>query len=72
MTTPTQRLEATSLLAEKMAEKLLEVLDNKYRTCLTCEHFDEKQEGCYLAALERPPARVIAYACPLWQRKIPF
>lgn len=44
------------------------------RSCLNCHHFIEAKEGCKLANMQRPPARVIAYGCPSWEDKdeIPF
>lgn len=44
-----------------------------YRSCLTCEYFNEKAELCKLAN-QRPPARVIVFGCPKWVdvKEIPF
>lgn len=43
------------------------------RTCISCDHFLEQTEHCtkYNA---RPPARVIAFACPSYEddNDIPF
>lgn len=42
-----------------------------YRSCLTCQHFDEPTEVCSLAGA-RPPARVIAIGCPKYFEVPPF
>lgn len=42
-----------------------------YRSCLTCQHFDEPTEVCVLAA-SRPPARTIAMGCPKYFEVPPF
>lgn len=34
-----------------------------FKTCLTCSHFNQETEICDLAN-SRPPAKVIANACP--------
>jgi hypothetical protein len=44
-----------------------------YRSCLTCEHFDEATELCLLnGANQRPPARVIAMGCSAYFELPPF
>lgn len=49
------------------------------RTCISCDHFDEKSELCrnlkVTAVPARPPARVIAFGCHGWENiddDIPF
>lgn len=43
-----------------------------YKSCVSCEHWEEEKELCKLNNL-RPPARVIVYACELWvDMEIPF
>ena len=44
-----------------------------YISCINCANFREKTEMCGLV-MQRPPAKVIAYACPKWEDKdeIPF
>lgn len=44
-----------------------------YRSCLTCDNFDEAKELCKLAN-QRPPAKIIATACPQWHslEDVPF
>lgn len=48
-------------------EKIIEDR-NVYRSCLNCINFREKQELCGLA-MQRPPARIIAYGCPQYEDK---
>jgi hypothetical protein len=43
-----------------------------YRSCVTCNHFDEATEGCALADGTRPPARVIAMGCGKYEEEPPF
>jgi hypothetical protein len=42
-------------------------------SCISCINFDEKGELCKLYKM-RPPARIIAYACPEYMdnQEIPF
>lgn len=42
------------------------------RSCMSCEFFTERTEGCELAQGARPPARIIAYGCERWVEDIPF
>ena len=44
-----------------------------YISCINCANFRAKEEMCGLV-MQRPPAKVIAYACPKWEDKdeIPF
>lgn len=42
-----------------------------YRSCLTCDRFDEAREVCRLAGA-RPPARVIAIGCTSYFPVPPF
>lgn len=55
--------------------QLKEIFENIkpiYRSCLNCEHFNESKEICKLNEM-RPPAKVIAYSCELWEDiEIPF
>ena len=39
--------------------------------CITCWHFDEKNEICKIASA-RPPARVIALGCSSYSEEVPF
>lgn len=42
------------------------------RTCITCIHFVEKTEQCAKERM-RPPARVIAYGCGMYENdEVPF
>lgn len=42
-----------------------------YRSCPTCQHFEEASEVCGLASC-RPPARIIAMGCPKYLEEPPF
>lgn len=37
-----------------------------YISCLNCINFRETKEECGLAK-QRPPARIIAYGCKMWE-----
>jgi len=37
-----------------------------FKSCLSCKNFIEENEICKLAN-QRPPARVICYACPKYE-----
>lgn len=54
-------------------DEVLRRIEPIYKSCLNCEHFDEKNELCKKYK-QRPPARVIAYACSSWEDydEIPF
>ena len=56
------------------AKVIMDMLDElKFsKTCLGCEFFDEKTEGCAYANGARPPARVIVSGCPEYIDRIPF
>jgi len=43
-------------------------------SCLSCDHFNEREETCSKANDQRPPARVIAFGCEKYQDNddIPF
>lgn len=52
--------------------ELVEKLKPIYKSCLNCENFNEEKEICKKYN-QRPPARVIAYACKDWDDlEIPF
>ncbi len=55
---------------DKLAESVVSGIVGDRRTCLSCEHFNEKNELCSLAGA-RPPARVIVFGCPSFEF-IPF
>lgn len=56
-------------------DELREYIENMkyiYRSCLNCEYFNEEKEICKQYN-QRPPARIIAYACKDWADiEIPF
>lgn len=58
-------------VAQDLALVIARDLERMTRTCLTCEHFNEKQEMCQLANT-RPPARIIAFGCEMYADIIPF
>jgi hypothetical protein len=55
----------------EIAGKMAGQLQKACRTCVTCEHFDDKAELCKLNGL-RPPAFVIAFGCECFEDRIPF
>jgi len=53
-------------------KEIVEKIKPIYKSCLNCEHFSEATEICKKYK-QRPPARVIAYACPSYEDlEIPF
>ena len=60
---------------DNMLSGLIEQNEPVYKSCLNCMNFDEQKEVCnYAKPPQRPPARIIAYACPRWLDldEIPF
>jgi len=46
-----------------------------HQTCLTCDNFNEDKETCSAFENQRPPARVIAFGCDMYDSfddDIPF
>lgn len=62
------RFRLTNAIAEAVTMK-----DGSTKSCINCSHFDEKTELC-VKFQQRPPARVIALACPEYEDcdEIPF
>jgi hypothetical protein len=60
------RLEDISGLLDKATK----MINTACKSCITCGHFVEKTEICSLYNA-RPPAKVIAFACPSYDF-IPF
>lgn len=60
--------------SEKLAEAITAAVEAARLdgTCVMCESFDEKTEGCAKADGRRPPAKVIITGCPKFFEKIPF
>lgn len=58
--------------ADGFDKQVEQALFRARRSCLTCEAFCEKTETCDHAPGQRPPARIIAYGCPLWDGGPPF
>ena len=67
----TARQAAIIEMAKELAAELEPLVARATRTCINCEHFDEKPELCRLAG-QRPPARVIATGCEKHLDQIPF
>ncbi len=61
-----------SKLYNEIADLMVQT-DGACRSCISCNHFDEKSEICKIAQ-QRPPARVIALGCPSYEDndEIPF
>lgn len=58
-------------MADYVGERLKQVLRDATKTCITCEHFEQKKELCQLNGL-RPPATVIAFGCECFVDGVPF
>lgn len=73
---PILRIDAEFDLQQVISKpvvKALQEMDYPFQSCITCEHFDEKNENCKIVN-QRPPARVIVFGCDSWYNKdeIPF
>lgn len=57
----------------KAVDEAVTMTGGNNKSCLNCSHFDEKAELC-VKFQQRPPARVIAFACPEYEDcdEIPF
>lgn len=67
------RDKAVQGMAEEMAKVFARELKYATRCCPTCEHFNQRLEVCTKANPPvRPPAKVIAFGCPLWSDAPPF
>lgn len=62
---------ALDAFAKECARLIRTELERASKTCVRCEHFDEKFELCRLNNL-RPPARIIAEGCECFTEEIPF
>lgn len=56
-------------VCNSVAQHLNQLLSPK--NCINCIHFTERIEQCEKYG-QRPPARVIAHACPAWKEVVPF
>lgn len=63
------RQEAIEKLTEELCKMIIEVLDNNFRSCINCINFNQNQEICNKYK-QRPPAKIIAKACPEWSYDI--
>ena len=74
---PTLREEARIEISSAASNAALRVLENShhypFKTCMTCDNFDEPKELCKLYNL-RPPAKIIAFGCEKYEDgdQIPF
>lgn len=77
MSTPTQHEVAVlddniATAIKTLAKSLGQAVADGRRTCVHCIHFDMHSEQCGMAG-QRPPARVIAFGCELFEADpIPF
>lgn len=57
-----------------VANAVRDIVYERRRCCVTCTHFNQRDELCMHARPPaRPPARVLAYACPAYESDdIPF
>jgi hypothetical protein len=73
--TATLRIDAKYDIQSAVANAVINIIrdDPIYRSCLNCMYFNEQAELCSKYN-QKPPARIIAYACPTWenQDEIPF
>lgn len=69
-TTP-ERERAIALALRGFGSDVARAIVTSMETCLNCTHFDEPSEVCKLAQ-QRPPARVIAHGCPMFDPVPPF
>lgn len=76
-TKPTLREEAKLEISSAASNAALRVLESShhypFKTCMTCENFNEEKELCKLYNL-RPPASIIAFGCEKYEDDdgIPF
>lgn len=80
MSSSNLRWRAKLLIQQEVRKMIADLLDSAkpgeiVRSCISCEHFVESQEGCKISNMQRPPARVIAFGCPKYENiddDIPF
>ena len=59
-------------LAEYIGPVVHQALMEATKTCITCDHFDQRGEVCNLYNKMRPPAKIIAFGCDSYENEIPF
>ena len=67
------RIEFKSMVENGLRRIIETDVRYPFKTCLNCDHFEEKLENCKIWKT-RPPARVIAFGCDKFDDKewIPF
>jgi hypothetical protein len=65
------RQQMFKALADLIQPAIINALEHATKSCCTCDNFDQAGETCRLNGL-RPPARIIAYGCEMFQDEIPF
>jgi len=62
---------AVNQIAEHLAARIRQHLDECTRCCPNCDHWMPGKELCELV-MQRPPADVIAFGCERYDDAIPF
>jgi hypothetical protein len=59
---------------QQLMDQLIEVVSkHTAKTCVECLYFDEPSETCqFNQSNMRPPARIIAFGCDVFEYDIPF
>lgn len=58
-------------IIESISMRVSQAIANCARSCLGCEHFKDGDELCGLNG-QRPPARIIAFGCEMFEDAVPF
>jgi hypothetical protein len=61
------RISIADTCAQAVRTQIMQLIPS----CITCEHFAERDEKCKLVD-RRPPAHVIAFGCESWTNEVPF
>lgn len=65
------REQAVNDIAKELGRVMRNHLDECTKCCPNCLHWQERAELCNLVNA-RPPARIIAFGCELYDDRIPF